>query len=106
MKKLAFAITIAGIFILLIFLNFKSPVNIDNSSELSLLTENTKVKTTGKVVSEKQYGDFKILKLDNNIEITCQPCPKALNRTFTIIGTSTSYLNRTQITALTLIPSD
>jgi len=101
MKRLAFAITIIGIFVLIILLNLSSPTVINNYSELSKLTDNTKVQTTGRVVSERiLYEDTKLLKLDNNIEILCQACPLYINRTLEVIGTIETYINRTQINAL------
>lgn len=101
MRRLAFAITIIGIFVLLILLNLSSLIIINNSSDLSKLTDNTKVQTTGRVVSERVlYEDTKLLKLDNNIEILCQACPSYVNRTLEVIGTSEIYINRTQINAL------
>ena len=104
MRRLAFAITLAGIFILLMMLNLTNPLIVDNYSSLSTLTEYTKVQTTGRVISERVlYENTKLLKLDNNIEVLCQACPSYVNRTLQVIGTSETYINRTQITALKII---
>jgi hypothetical protein len=104
MRRLAFAITILGIFVLIVLLNLSSPKIINNYSSLSKLTDYTKVQTTGRVVSERiLYGDTKLLKLDNNIEVLCQACLSYVNRTLYVIGTSESYINRTQINALKII---
>ena len=104
MRRLAFAITILGIFVLIILLNLSSPIVINNYSELSKLTDYTKVQTQGRVISERiLYADTKLLKLDNNLEILCQACPSYINRTLQVIGTSETYINRTQINALKII---
>ena len=101
MRRLSFAITILGIFILMILLNLHSPSIINNYSEISKLTYYTKVQTTGRVISERiLYEDTRLLKLDNNIEVLCQACPTYINRTLQVIGTSETYINRTQVTAL------
>jgi len=101
MRRLAFAITIIGIFILIIMLNLTNPLIVDNYSSLSKLTDYTKVQTQGRVISERiLYEDTKLLKLDNDIEILCQACPSYINRTLQVIGTSETYINRTQVTAL------
>jgi hypothetical protein len=101
MKRLALAIVILGIFVLLLMLNLSSPVIIDNYSELSKLTDYTKVQTTGKVISERiLYENTKLLKLDNDIEILCKACPSYVNRTLEVLGTSETYVNRTQVNAL------
>lgn len=101
MKRLALAITLLGIFVLIILLNLSSPAVINSYSELSKLTDYTKVQTTGKVISERIiYENTKLLKLDNNIEILCKACPSYINRTLKALGTSETYLNKSQITAL------
>ena len=106
MKRLSFGVMLIGLFLLLFLLTFSSPIIINNPSELSKLTENTKVQTTGKVISERVlYEQTKILKLDNNLEIICNACPSYINRTLNILGTSGIYINRTQITALRIIKS-
>ncbi len=106
MRRLSFALTIAGLFILLIILNFSSPVLVDNPSQLSTLEQNTKVQTSGKVVYERQYQTVKTLKLDNGIEILCNSCKSQINRTITVIGTVEIYQNRTQIQALRIEEGD
>ena len=101
MRRLAFAITIIGIFVLIILLNLSSPLVVDSSSSLSKLVDNSKVQVTGRVISERiLYEDTNLLKLDNNIEVLCQACPTYINRTLQVIGTSETYINRTQVTAL------
>lgn len=101
MKRLALAIVLAGIFVLLLMLNLSSPKIVHNPSELSGLVDNSKVQTQGKVISERTlYGNTKLLKLENSIEILCPACPPYINRTLDVIGTSETYLNKSQISAL------
>jgi hypothetical protein len=101
MKILALSLALLGIFVLIILLNFSSPIIVGNPSELSKLEDNTKVQTQGRVISERTlYEQTKLLKLDNNIEILCQACPPYINRTLKAIGTVETYINRTQVNAL------
>ncbi len=101
MRKLAFIIAIAGIFILLYMLTSSNPAKIHSPQELTRLVDNSQVSTTGKVVSERiLYGTTKLLKLDNSIELVCTSCPSYLNKTIQVIGTAEKYLNKTQISVL------
>jgi len=101
LKRICLIITLAGIFTLLILLNFSAPIVVDNSSSLSSLEDNTKVQTTGKVISERTlYEQTKLIKLENNIEIICNSCPNYLNQTINVIGITETYENRTQVKAL------
>jgi hypothetical protein len=104
MRKIAFIIAISGIFFLFLILAFSKPLAVYNSSDLSKLTDNTKVSTTGKVISERiLYGTTKLLKLDNNIELVCSSCPSYANKTIQVIGTAEKYLNKTQVQVLRII---
>ena len=106
MRKIAFMIAIAGIFVLLCLLNFSSPIVVNDSSDLSKLTDNTKVSTAGKVISERiLYENTKLLKLDNSIELVCNSCPSYANKTIQVIGTAEKYLNKTQVQVLRIISS-
>ncbi|MEM4259190.1 MAG: hypothetical protein QXS38_00285 [Candidatus Pacearchaeota archaeon] len=105
MKRLSFVITILGIFILLVLLNFQSPKIINRYEELSNLPDNTKVQTSGMVLSEKKYASTKIIILNNSLEINCKSCPSYpsyINRTITVTGIVKKYQNRPQIQALRL----
>ena len=103
MRKIAFMLTIIGIFVLLMLLNFSAPVIVDNYSSISKLEDNTKVQAQGRVISERTlYGETKLLKLDNGIEITCKSCLSYINRTLEVMGTIERYQNKTQILALSI----
>ncbi len=100
MKRLALAITILGIVVLLILLNSQSPIAIKKQADLESLPDNTKIQVRGKVISERYISESKILKLDNNVEIICKGCPPYLNQTIIILGITEHYQNKTQIQAL------
>lgn len=101
MRRLSFIITIIGIFILLILMNFSSPKSITSPEELNTLVDNSPVQVQGQVISERiLYGKTKLIKIDNNIEIICNSCPVYLNKSISVIGTSEKYENKTQIIAL------
>ncbi len=102
MKKLSLALSLICIFALLITLNLQSPVQVNNNTDLSALADNTKVQTSGKAISEKIYSDLKILTLDTGLQITCTDCPSYYNKTITAIGVKETYINRTQIKALSI----
>ena len=103
MRKIAFMLTIIGIFFLLMFLNFQTPIVVNGYSSLSKLEDNAKVQTHGIVLYERTlYGETKLLKLDNGIEITCKSCLSYINRTLEVIGTIERYQNKTQILALSI----
>jgi len=102
MKKLALTLSLIGIFALFMILNFSHPIQITAQSDLQNLIDNTKVQVQGRVVSEKQYSTEKVLKLDNNIEVSCTSCPNYLNKTIQVIGTIENYQNRTRIISLSV----
>ncbi len=98
MKKIAFSITIIGIFILLVLLNHSKPII--NPSNLTDLQPNQKVSVTGEVLEEKYTKSSKIL-LINNKEIVCDlSCPKYLNKNISVLGLIDLYNSKKQIIAL------
>jgi len=93
--KLSFLISILGIFLLLLISNIIQPKPITNYSELKL---NNYVKTSGKITSINNFQDFLVIKLNNNITITCN-CKLKANQTILVIGQVTEYKNQLQIQA-------
>ena len=106
MKKASIVIAVIGIFILLIMLNFSQPIQVNSQKDISILIENSKVQTKGKVMSEKQIGNEKFLNLDNNLEIICRTCPSYLGQIIYIEGIIEKYQNKTQIQALKIIQNN
>lgn len=84
MRRVALSVALLGILALLILLNFYEK-EISSERELSDLADNQKVKITGKVVSEKEFGEYWILKLDKGIEVRCE-CSGFLGENVIIYG--------------------
>jgi hypothetical protein len=80
--KLSLAMSFLGIFILLL-----------------TSTIQPQFKTTGKIISVKKYNDFYIIKLNNNLTITCNKCNFQVNQTIEVTGKLTKYKGQTQIQA-------
>lgn len=66
---------------------------VNNYSELKL---NERVKTSGKIISINTYEDFSIIKLDNNITLTCN-CLFQKNQTIRVEGRVIDYKSKLEI---------
>jgi len=100
MKLLKFSLSISflGIFLLLFLANYQKPKEITTSSNLTL---NEKISIKGKIINERNYDEFSILKLQDScgtIEIICN-CKNFLNKSVLIEGKVTEYKNKKQIQA-------
>ena len=93
--KLSLLISILGILILFLISNLIQPEQISNYKELKI---NQLVKTQGKILDIKNYDEFSIIKLDNNLIITCN-CNFKKNQTIQVIGKVVEYKNQLQIQA-------
>ena len=93
--KLSLLISILGILILFLISNLIQPEQISNYKELKI---NQLVKTQGKILDIKNYDEFSIIKLDNNLIITCN-CNLKKNQTIQVIGKVVEYKNQLQIQA-------
>lgn len=91
--KISLAISITGIFLLLFLTMQIQPKEIASYTDLRL---NEYVKVTGKIISIRNYDDFSIIKLGNNITLTCN-CKFQVNETITAAGKITEYNNQLQI---------
>jgi len=92
--------TLSGILILLIIMQFSSPIRVSSQTELESLVDNQKVQTSGKVIDEKIYENSKTLILDNKIEIICNSCPSYFNKNIIVSGVLDNYNNKNKIIAL------
>ena len=101
MRRISFIITILGIFILLILLN-TNPIKVNSLEDLENLQENQKVTTSSKVISERPYGNAKLLTLENKIELICS-CPSYLNKNITALGILNVF-NKKRIAVLEITP--
>ena len=93
--KISFLISILGIFLLLLVSFLTQPKQVNHYSELKI---NNYVKTTGKIISINSYQDFLVIKLNNNITITCN-CNLKANQTVAVAGKVTKYKGNLQIEA-------
>ena len=63
MRRWAFIVAILGMFVLALMLN-RSPISVENYSDLEVLEVNTRVSVSGKVVSERVlYEGKKLIEL-------------------------------------------
>lgn len=70
MNKLPIITALIGIFSLILILNLSKPIEIHSQQDLTKLTENLKVQTSGLVIDQKNYDKITILKLENNFTLT------------------------------------
>lgn len=96
--KLSLIASFLGVLLLLFLANHQKPREISSASNLTL---NEKVKISGLITEEKNYGDFSILTLQDElgkIAITCN-CGGFKNKTVEVQGKITEYKNTKQIQA-------
>lgn len=87
MKKLSISITLIGLFLLILLLNFQNPIKIHSQQELSKLTPNQKVQVEGKVISQLANNQNTILTLENNLTLIYSgPYFNFLNKKIEAIG--------------------
>lgn len=88
MRKLAFVLTLIGILILFLYMQFSSPIEITNGQKILELNNNQKVKVQGIVLEDITLKDSRLIKLENNISLYCD-CEDIQNlkgKTISIIG--------------------
>lgn len=95
LKLISLIIAITGISLLLLLAFLLPPKSIFSYQDLK---ENSFVQTSGKVLSERNYSDFSIIKINNNITITCN-CKGFFNKTIEVEGKVESYEGALQIKA-------
>ena len=93
-KNLALLFALLGILSLFAASFLIQPKLVSNSSQLK---ENDFVKTQGKIILIREYDEFKIIKLDNNITFTCYSCDFKINQTISAEGRVSRYKNYLQI---------
>ena len=101
MKRISFSITLLTLFLLLILLIFLPSKQISSKESLSSLLPNEKVAVSGKVIKETPSKNYKLLKLDNSIELRCDVrCPSYLNKTISAIAVFDQYNDRAYLNIL------
>jgi DNA/RNA endonuclease YhcR with UshA esterase domain len=100
MRKYAFILAIVGISVLLGML-ILSPMEISNVEELKNLEINSKVSIIGNVEDERNFGDFKILKV-RGVELVCDCVNSYLGKELEIVGLVAVFEGEKQIRVLRL----
>ena len=104
MRYLSLAIALLGIFVLIMVNYFYPPKEISGYEDLILLQANTKVISTGQVISERFSPSGRTLVLDNNLTIfyprvTLQ---SYLDKKITFAGTVEDYRDQKTIRAYSI----
>lgn len=94
--KLSLITSFIGIFLLLLLSTIIQPKEVLKYSDLEL---DSYAKTTAKVISIKSYDNFKIIKLNNNITLTCNNCKLKEKQIVAVTGKVTEYKDQLQINA-------
>ncbi len=95
MRKVSLIITITLIIALALLLILQNPKTVKTKKDLSLIENNQKIKISGTVVSEKTLKEFKIITLNNGIELQCDKmCPSYKNKKVEVIGYLDEFYNR------------
>jgi len=107
LRKYAFIVSILGIAVLLGLL-ILSPRELGSLEELDNIEINEKVVLEGKVESERDFGDFKVLSI-RGIEIVCE-CGgeddgSYLNKEVKIIGLVEEFRDKRQVRVLRIVES-
>lgn len=71
MRKLAFIASLLGIFSLLIVSLVLPATHLNSISDLNKTINNQKAIVSGKVIEEKFYSSYSVLKLNNSLSLRC-----------------------------------
>jgi len=99
LRELSFIFTLVGISLLLLLMIFPRYVLIENVQDLGDVEINEKVYIVGIVESEKNFGDFRILKM-KGLEIVCNCDKSFLDEKIGVMGLVGEYKGEKQIRAL------
>ncbi len=103
MKKLAFSLAIAGIFVLLLILNYSPSLLITSSQNISFLQANQKILVYGEVTSQTSAK----LILDKKLEIYCDCSQKSyLDKKVSVLAIVEEYDSKKTLRVLTLKTMD
>ena len=98
MRVIVLSLTLIGIFTLILIYLFSTPLEIKNQRQLNKLLDNQKIKISGKVISEKNYQNYKLIILDKKLSLECKnPCKSYLNKSIETVAVIDKYNNRTYI---------
>ncbi|MEM4271489.1 MAG: hypothetical protein QXD13_00115 [Candidatus Pacearchaeota archaeon] len=96
LKILSLAIALIGIIILILMLNFSSPIKVSSIEDLEALEDGTKIQVEGTVAKQTSSS----IKLDNNFTLDCENCPSYLNQTIKAEAFIDKYNNRIYLKTL------
>jgi len=101
MKKISITLSIILLSLLFIIF-FLSPYHkINQIKDLDKFEKNNKILVEGKVTNERNFGDSKILTLDNGIEIICR-CSSLLNKNISVRGLIDDFTGERRIKPLSI----
>ena len=98
LRKIAFIITIAGVAVLLMFLLAK-PKEVSSFEDIKTTEINEKVLVKGKIESQRDFGNFKILEI-NGIEAICNCKESFLDKEVEIVGLVEEFNGKRQVRIL------
>ena len=102
LKKISFIAAVTGIGVLLLLMAWPSYMNI-NEIDIHELEVNTKVDVIGNVKSERDLGDFKILRLENkDFDIICDCEESYLDKDVEVFGKIEEYEGKKQVRVLSI----
>ena len=88
LKRISFIIALIGIFALLLFSIFEKPLIVSSYSDLK---EGDYVRTFSSILSIRNYSDFFIIELENNITLICNNCEQEKNSSIIVEGKVEKY---------------
>jgi DNA/RNA endonuclease YhcR with UshA esterase domain len=95
--SISLAISLIGIFILIIIATTNQPEKITGKT-----ITNDLVEATGQIVSVKNYDEFSIINLDTNFTVVCFQCQFKPGDNVMVQGTVEDYQSKKQINAETI----
>jgi hypothetical protein len=99
MRRWAFIIFVAGVFLMFVFANLP-PEQISSASDLYSLELNTRISIFGKVTNERIiYPGTRLLDLDNGITVLCECEEDFADKEINVVGKISDYEGKRQIVA-------
>lgn len=100
--KISLIISILGILILFFISNNMQAKQVKNYNDLKL---NDYIRTTSRIIYVNSYDEFSVIKLENNITVTCN-CKFKVNETIEVYGRVIEYENILEVEANKIIKND
>jgi len=101
MKKIAFIFTILFLSLLIVLNQLLPPKTLYSLEELSQFEQNQKFLVNGNIVKETYSNNYKILHLDNELQLQCDlSCTSFLNKNITALVILEKYNNKNYLKIL------